>query len=95
MTTIMKMLFSIVSMVLKMTWKIVKFLSGPMMDSLKGLWKASWELYKKRKEMRANKPDEGSGNSEGDTDASSVNTKNSEVENHLQSDKSDDEVSNG
>ena len=49
----MKMLFSIVGMVLKLFWKIIKFLSGPMRDSLKDLWKASWDLYKARKAQKA------------------------------------------
>ena len=53
MTTIIKMLFSILSMVLKLFWKIIKFLSGPMRDSIKDLWKASWELYKARKAQKA------------------------------------------
>lgn len=53
MTTIMKMLFSIVSMVLKLSWKIIKFLSGPMLHSIKDLCKASWSCYKERKEKKA------------------------------------------
>lgn len=38
-------------------WKIVKIICGPMMDSLKHIWKVSWEAikerYKKRGEEKA------------------------------------------
>ena len=53
MGTIMKMVYSIVSMVLKLTWKVVKFLGKPMWESLNGLCKTSWTLYKERKEKKA------------------------------------------
>ena len=45
MMTIMMLLFSIVSMGLKLFWK-QKFLSGSMRDSIKDLWKTSWAYYK-------------------------------------------------
>lgn len=53
MGTIIKMMYSIVSMVLKMIWKILKFLGKPMWESLKGLCKTTWTLYKERKEKKA------------------------------------------
>ena len=53
MGTIIKMLYSIVSMVLKLTWKIVKFLCKPMWESLRDTAKTSWSLYKERKAKKA------------------------------------------
>jgi hypothetical protein len=53
MGTIMKMMYSIVSMVLKMTWKAIKFLCGPMLHSIKDLCKAFWSCYKERNEKKA------------------------------------------
>ena len=53
MGSIIKMLYSIVSMVLKVTWKIVKHLSKPMWESLKHMGKTCWSLYKERKEKKA------------------------------------------
>ena len=53
MGTIIKMLYSIVSMVLKLTWKIVKFLGKPMWESLRDTAKTSWSLYKERKAKKA------------------------------------------
>ena len=47
------MLYSIVSMVLKLTWKIVKFLCKPMWESLRDTAKTSWSLYKERKAKKA------------------------------------------
>ena len=53
MMTFMKMIFSIVKILLTICWKIVKWLSGPMCDSLKDLGKGIKNQYKERKEMRA------------------------------------------
>ncbi len=53
MSTIIKMMVSIVSMVLKLTWKIVKFLGKPLWESLRDTAKTSWSLYKERKEKKA------------------------------------------
>jgi len=53
MGTIMKMMYSIVSMVLKLTWKIFKFLSKPMRDGFKDIVKASRSICKERKEKKA------------------------------------------
>lgn len=53
MGTIIKMMYSIVSMVLKLTWKIVKFLGKPMWESLRDTAKTSWSLYKERKAQKA------------------------------------------
>ena len=53
MTTIIKMMVSIVSMVLKIAWRIIKFVCGPMWDSIKSLCKASWEFYKAKKAQKA------------------------------------------
>ena len=53
MSTIMKMLFSILSTLLKITWRIIKFLGKPMWESIKGLCKSSWELYKEKKAQKA------------------------------------------
>lgn len=53
MGTIIKMMYSIVSMVLKLTWKIVKFLGKPMWESLRDTAKTSWSLYKDRKAQKA------------------------------------------
>ena len=52
MTTIMKMLFSVLSTLLKITWRIIKVLCKPMWDSIKSLCKASWELYKEKKAQK-------------------------------------------
>ena len=49
----MKLLFSIFINLLKISWKIIKFLSKPMWESIKGLWKASWNFYKERKAQKA------------------------------------------
>ena len=53
MTTIIKMMVSIMSMMLKIAWRIIKFLCGPMWDSVKSLCKSSWELYKQKKVQKA------------------------------------------
>ena len=53
MSTIMKMLFSILSTLLKITWRIIKVLGKPMWESIKSLCKASWELYKEKKAQKA------------------------------------------
>lgn len=53
MGTIIKMMYSIVSMLLKLTWKIVKFLGKPMWESLRDTAKTSWSLYKERKAQKA------------------------------------------
>ena len=52
MTTIMKMLFSVLSTLFKITWRIIKVLCKPMWDSIKSLYKASWELYKEKKSQK-------------------------------------------
>lgn len=49
----MKLLFSIFINLLKISWKIIKFLSKPMWGSIKDLWKASWNFYKERKAQKA------------------------------------------
>lgn len=49
----MKLLFSIFINLLKISWKIIKFLSKPMWGSIKDLWKASWNFYKERKAEKA------------------------------------------
>ena len=53
MTTIIKMIVSIMSMVLKIIWRIIKFICGPMWESIKDLCKTSWKLYKERKAQKA------------------------------------------
>ena len=53
MTTIIKMLVAGFTMALKITWRITKFLCGPMWDSIKSLCKATWEFYKDRKAEKA------------------------------------------
>ena len=57
MTTIMKMLFSLMKMVFLICWKILKIICGPMKDSLvhigKVIWEAIKERYNKRKEEKA------------------------------------------
>ena len=57
MTTIMKMLFSLMKMVFLICWKILKIICGPMKDSLvhigKGIWEIIKERYRKRKEEKA------------------------------------------
>ena len=57
MTTIMKMLFGLMKMVLLICWKILKIICGPMKDSLvhigKGIWEIIKERYRKRKEEKA------------------------------------------
>ena len=57
MTTIMKMLFGLMKMVLLICWKILKIICGPMKDSLVHIGKVIWEIikerYKKCKEERA------------------------------------------
>lgn len=49
----MKLLFSIFINLLKISWKIIKILSKPMRESIKDLWKASWNFYKERKAQKA------------------------------------------
>lgn len=57
MTTIMKMLFSLMKMVFLICWKILKIICGPMKDSLahigKGIWEIIKERYNKRREEKA------------------------------------------
>ena len=53
MTTIMKMIFSIVKAVFTIFWKIVKHLAGPMRESCKSLWKVGKMLYQNHQEKKA------------------------------------------
>ncbi len=53
MTTILKMIFSIVKTVFTIFWKIVKHLAGPMRESCKSLWKVAKMLYKNHQEKKA------------------------------------------
>ena len=53
MTTIIKMIISVITMVFKIAWRIVKHLCKPMWESIKDLCKGSWELYKERKAKKA------------------------------------------
>lgn len=53
MTTIMKMIFSIVKTVFTIFWKIVKHLAGPMRESCKSLWKVGKMLYQNHQEKKA------------------------------------------
>lgn len=53
MTSIIKMMLSVLTMVLNIAWRIIKFVCGPMWDSIKSLCKASWELYKAKKAQKA------------------------------------------
>ena len=49
----MEVLFSIVKVFFKVSWKIIKFLCKPMWESIKDLCKASWKLYKQKKAQKA------------------------------------------
>ena len=51
--TLIKMFFGVVKTLFTICWRIVKFLSGPMRDSLKGLWNLVKLLYKNHKEKKA------------------------------------------
>ena len=53
MMTIIKMFFSLVGAVLKIIWRIVKYLSTPMWESIKDFHKTCWKLYKERKAQKA------------------------------------------
>ncbi len=53
MSTIIKMMVSIIAIALKIAWRITKIVCGPMWDSIKSLCKASWELYKAKKAQKA------------------------------------------
>ena len=53
MTTILKMIFSIVKTVFTIFWKIVKHLAGPMRESCKSLWKVGKMLYQNHQEKKA------------------------------------------
>ena len=71
MSTIIKMMVSIIAIALKIAWRITKIVCGPMWDSIKSLCKASWEFYKAKKAKKAasdgnvtestNQPIEGTG----------------------------------
>ena len=49
----MRVILSLIGGLLKMVWKITKFVCGPMWDSIKSLCKTSWELYKEKKAQKA------------------------------------------
>ncbi len=53
MTTIIKMMISVMKMVLKIAWRIIKFVCGPMWDSIKDTSKTCWKLYKEKKAQKA------------------------------------------
>ena len=53
MTTSIKMLYSIVSMVLKIAWRITKLICRPMWNSIKDTIKTCWKLYKEKKAQKA------------------------------------------
>ena len=75
MTTIMKLLFSLMKMVFLICWKILKIICGPMMDSLKHIGKvfleAIKERYKKRKEGELTFVEKSDRDSEAEKSASS------------------------
>ena len=53
MSTIIKMMVSIIAISLKIAWRITKIVCGPMWDSIKSLCKASWEFYKAKEAQKA------------------------------------------
>ena len=58
MSTIIKMMVSIIAIALKIAWRITKIVCGPMWDSIKSLCKASWEFYKAKKAQKAASADD-------------------------------------
>lgn len=49
----MRVILSLIGGLLKMVWKITKFVCGPMWEGIKSLCKTSWELYKEKKAQKA------------------------------------------
>ena len=59
----MDAVLSLIGGLLKVLWKITKFLCKPAWEGLKDLWKILWELYKEKKSQKAACVDKGQGTS--------------------------------